>query len=71
MVIGAGLAMATMDHIQYAAAARPISWMWAGGATQEQIEHAFEILLSDANVKASSSTSSAAFCALTGWPQAW
>jgi succinyl-CoA synthetase beta subunit len=52
MVNGAGLAMATMDIIQYAGG-RPANFLdVGGGATQEQIEHAFEILLSDANVKA-------------------
>jgi succinyl-CoA synthetase beta subunit len=52
MVNGAGLAMATMDIIQYAGG-RPANFLdVGGGATQEQIEHAFEILLSDENVKA-------------------
>ena len=52
MVNGAGLAMATMDIIQYAGGS-PANFLDVGGsATQEQIEHAFEILLSDANVKA-------------------
>ena len=52
MVNGAGLAMATMDIIQYAGGAPANFLDVGGGATQEQIEHAFEILLSDANVKA-------------------
>jgi succinyl-CoA synthetase beta subunit len=52
MVNGAGLAMATMDIIQYAGGS-PANFLDVGGsATPEQIEHAFEILLSDANVKA-------------------
>ena len=52
MVNGAGLAMATMDIIQYAGGAAANFLDVGGGATQEQIEHAFEILLSDKNVKA-------------------
>ena len=52
MVNGAGLAMATMDIIQYAGGS-PANFLDVGGtATQDQIEHAFEILLSDKNVKA-------------------
>jgi succinyl-CoA synthetase beta subunit len=52
MVNGAGLAMATMDIIKYAGG-NPANFLdVGGGATPEQIEHAFEILLSDANVKA-------------------
>src|ERR1700742_751341 len=52
MVNGAGLAMATMDIIQYAGGS-PANLLDVGcGATQGQIEHAFEVLLSDANVKA-------------------
>jgi succinyl-CoA synthetase beta subunit len=52
MVNGAGLAMATMDIIQYAGGS-PANFLDVGGtATQEQIEHAFEILLSDSHVKA-------------------
>ena len=52
MVNGAGLAMATMDIIQYAGGS-PANFLDVGGsATPEQIEHAFEILLSDKNVKA-------------------
>jgi succinyl-CoA synthetase beta subunit len=50
MVNGAGLAMATMDIIQYAGGS-PANFL-DGGATQEQIEHAFEILLADSHVKA-------------------
>src|SRR6266571_7823124 len=52
MVNGAGLAMGTMDIIQYAGGSPANFLDVGGGATQEQIEHAFEILLSDANVKA-------------------
>jgi len=52
MVNGAGLAMATMDIIQYAGGSPANFLDVGGGATQEQIEHAFGILLSDKNVKA-------------------
>ena len=52
MVNGAGLAMATMDIIQYAGGSPANFLDVGGGASQEQIEHAFEILLSDKNVKA-------------------
>ena len=52
MVNGAGLAMATMDIIQYAGGSPANFLDVGGGATQEQIEHAFEILLCDKNVKA-------------------
>ena len=52
MVNGAGLAMATMDIIQYAGG-MPANFLdVGGGANQQQIEHAFEILLSDQNVQA-------------------
>ena len=52
MVNGAGLAMATMDIIQYAGG-MPANFLdVGGGANQQQIEHAFEILLSDRNVQA-------------------
>jgi succinyl-CoA synthetase beta subunit len=52
MVNGAGLAMATMDIVEYAGGS-PANFLDVGGtASQEQIEHAFEILLSDKNVKA-------------------
>jgi len=44
--------MATMDIIQHAGG-RPANFLdVGGGATAEQIEHAFEILLADANVRA-------------------
>ena len=52
MVNGAGLAMATMDIIKYAGGSPANFLDVGGGATQEQIEHAFEILLSDTHVKA-------------------
>jgi succinyl-CoA synthetase beta subunit len=52
MVNGAGLAMATMDIIQYAGG-RPANFLdVGGGASAEQVKNAFRILLSDANVKA-------------------
>ena len=52
MVNGAGLAMSTMDIIQYAGGAPANFLDVGGGANQEQIENAFGILLSDPNVKA-------------------
>ncbi len=52
MVNGAGLAMATMDIIQYAGGSPANFLDVGGGANAQQIEHAFEILLSDPNVKA-------------------
>ncbi len=52
MVNGAGLAMATMDIIQYAGG-MPANFLdVGGGANEEQVTHAFEILLADKNVKA-------------------
>src|SRR5229473_1894337 len=52
MVNGAGLAMATMDIIQYAGG-RPANFLdVGGGANAEQVENAFRILLSDKNVRA-------------------
>ena len=52
MVNGAGLAMATMDIIQYAGG-MPANFLdVGGGASAEQVENAFRILLSDKNVKA-------------------
>jgi succinyl-CoA synthetase beta subunit len=52
MVNGAGLAMATMDIIKYAGG-MPANFLdVGGGANAEQVTHAFEILLSDKNVKA-------------------
>src|ERR1700733_489726 len=52
MVNGAGLAMATMDIIEYAGGKAANFLDGGGGANQEQIENAFGILLSDPNVKA-------------------
>src|SRR5512136_134280 len=52
MVNGAGLAMATMDIIKYAGG-MPANFLdVGGGANAEQVTHAFEILLSDKNVRA-------------------
>src|SRR5215468_3315896 len=52
LVNGAGLAMATMDIIKYAGG-MPANFLdVGGGASSEQVAHAFEILLSDKNVKA-------------------
>jgi succinyl-CoA synthetase beta subunit len=52
MVNGAGLAMATMDIIKYAGG-MPANFLdVGGGANSEQVAHAFEILLSDKNVRA-------------------
>jgi succinyl-CoA synthetase beta subunit len=52
MVNGAGLAMATMDIIKYAGG-MPANFLdVGGGANAEQVTHAFEMLLSDKNVKA-------------------
>ncbi len=52
MVNGAGLAMATMDIIQYAGG-RPANFLdVGGGANETQVKHGFEIILSDPNVRA-------------------
>ena len=52
MVNGAGLAMATMDIIQYAGG-KPANFLdVGGGATEEQVKNAMRIILSDENVKA-------------------
>ena len=52
MVNGAGLAMATMDIVKFAGG-NPANFLdVGGGANEEQITHAFEILLTDKNVKA-------------------
>ena len=52
MVNGAGLAMATMDIIKLAGG-EPANFLdVGGGASQERVENAFRILLSDENVKA-------------------
>ncbi|MGH9467462.1 MAG: ADP-forming succinate--CoA ligase subunit beta [Terriglobales bacterium] len=52
MVNGAGLAMATMDIIQYAGGSPANFLDVGGGANSEQVRHAFEILLKDPAVKA-------------------
>jgi len=52
MVNGAGLAMATMDIIQYAGGSPANFLDVGGGANAEQVTHAFQILLSDKNVRA-------------------
>ena len=52
MVNGAGLAMGTMDIIKLAGG-EPANFLdVGGGASQERVENAFRILLSDKNVKA-------------------
>jgi len=52
MVNGAGLAMSTMDIIKFAGG-MPANFLDVGGsANEEQVTHAFEILLSDKHVKA-------------------
>ncbi|MBZ5566446.1 MAG: ADP-forming succinate--CoA ligase subunit beta [Acidobacteriia bacterium] len=52
MVNGAGLAMSTMDIIKYAGG-MPANFLdVGGGANEEQVTHAFQILLSDKNVRA-------------------
>ncbi|HKS95038.1 MAG TPA: ADP-forming succinate--CoA ligase subunit beta [Terriglobia bacterium] len=52
MVNGAGLAMATMDIIQYAGG-RPANFLdVGGGANEEQVRRGFEIILSDPHVRA-------------------
>ncbi len=52
MVNGAGLAMATMDIIQYAGG-MPANFLDAGGgASADQVKNGFRIILSDKNVRA-------------------
>jgi succinyl-CoA synthetase beta subunit len=52
MVNGAGLAMATMDIIQYTGG-RPANFLdVGGGASEEQVRRGFEIILTDPNVRA-------------------
>ncbi len=52
MVNGAGLAMSTMDIIQYAGG-QPANFLdVGGGANEDQVRRGFEIILSDAHVKA-------------------
>jgi succinyl-CoA synthetase beta subunit len=51
MVNGAGLAMATMDSIQYVGG-KPANFLDVGGsATTETVTNAFRLILSDSNVK--------------------
>ncbi len=51
MVNGAGLAMATMDIIQYSGGT-PANFLDVGGtADAERVSHAFRLILADANVK--------------------
>jgi succinyl-CoA synthetase beta subunit len=51
MVNGAGLAMATMDIIQYAGG-KPANFLdVGGGADAERVGHAFRLILADKNVK--------------------
>ena len=52
MVNGAGLAMGTMDIIKYAGGSPANFLDVGGGASAEQVRQAFEILLSDRNVRA-------------------
>ena len=52
MVNGAGLAMGTMDIIKHAGGAPANFLDVGGGASQERVEQAFRILLSDPSVKA-------------------
>ncbi len=52
LVNGAGLAMATMDIIKYSGGSPANFLDVGGGANAETIRHAFEILLSDKNVRA-------------------
>ena len=52
LVNGAGLAMGTMDIIQYAGG-KPANFLdVGGGANEEQVTEAFKILVADKNVKA-------------------
>jgi len=52
MVNGAGLAMATMDIIQYAGG-HPANFLdVGGGANEQQVRRGFEIILGDPNVRA-------------------
>ncbi len=51
LVNGAGLAMATMDIIQYAGGSPANFLDVGGGATKEQVAAAFRIILGDPNVK--------------------
>ncbi len=51
LVNGAGLAMATMDIIQYAGGSPANFLDVGGGATREQVTSAFQIILGDPNVE--------------------
>ena len=65
LVNGAGLAMATMDIIKLHGG-EPANFLDVGGGAKERAgDEAFKLILSDQNVKASWSTSSAASCAAT------
>src|SRR5271157_2674779 len=52
MVNGAGLAMSTMDIIQYAGGSPANFLDVGGGANEEQVKRGFEIILSDPHVRA-------------------
>ncbi|MGE4550437.1 MAG: succinate--CoA ligase subunit beta, partial [Opitutales bacterium] len=52
MVNGAGLAMATMDIIKHFGGSPANFLDVGGGATEEQVEAAFQIIVSDPSVKA-------------------
>jgi len=52
MVNGAGLAMSTMDIIQYAGGSPANFLDVGGGANEEQVRHGFEIIFGDPNVRA-------------------
>jgi len=52
MVNGAGLAMSTMDIIQYAGGSPANFLDVGGGASEEQVKRGFEIILSDPHVRA-------------------
>jgi succinyl-CoA synthetase beta subunit len=52
MVNGAGLAMSTMDIIQYAGGSPANFLDVGGGASEEQVRRGFEIILGDPNVRA-------------------
>jgi succinyl-CoA synthetase beta subunit len=52
MVNGAGLAMSTMDIIQYAGGSPANFLDVGGGANEEQVRHGFEIITGDPNVRA-------------------
>jgi succinyl-CoA synthetase beta subunit len=71
MVNGAGLAMATMDIIQLAGG-QPANFLdVGGGASAEQVKHAFEILIRDEHVKAVLINILAASFAAIASPAVW